>query len=87
MSVYAVNELCYRVAHDPAYRQTVKDDPAGAVAALDLTDAERAALLDGQVGTLCLMGAHTFLLGHLNRYELFGLTLQLYNERIRAVDR
>jgi hypothetical protein len=40
-------------------------------------------LLAGDVARLYEMGAHPFLLGHLCRWALFGLTVPIYSERIR----
>jgi hypothetical protein len=85
MSIYFVNAICNRTVHDHAFRAAMKADPAAAIAEYELTGAERAALLDGQVGTLAKMGAHTFLLGHLTRYGLVGLDDRLYGERMRAI--
>ena len=48
------------------------------------TEEERAALLHGDVAWLYEQGAHPFLLAYLTRWELFGLTVQLYSERIRT---
>lgn len=84
MSVYAINEICYKTVHDPEFRERLRADPAAAVAPFELTAEERSALLAGEVGTLYRMGAHSFLLGHLNRYQLLGLTVPIYNERMRA---
>jgi hypothetical protein len=36
------------------------------------------------VAWLYEQGAHPFLLAYLTRWELFGLTVSLYSERIRA---
>jgi hypothetical protein len=85
VSAFAVNEICYRLVHDPAFRDTMKADTPAAIASLELTDEERSALLAGDVGTLYRLGAHSFLLGHLCRYGIAGLTLPVYNERMRAV--
>jgi hypothetical protein len=85
VSTYFVNAICYRVVHDHAFRAAMKNAPEAAIVEYDLTDVERKALLDGQVGTLAKMGAHTFLLGHLTRYGLVGLTDELYGERMRAI--
>jgi hypothetical protein len=85
MSIYFINEICYRTVGDKEFRQAFKADPEKAIADYDLTAAERKALLAGEVGTLAKMGAHTFLLGHLTRYGLVGLNDQLYNQRIRAL--
>jgi Aromatic-ring-opening dioxygenase LigAB, LigA subunit len=84
MSVYAVNKLCRDALQDLAFREALKRDPAAAIAPLRLTDEERAALLDGDVARLYRMGAHPYLLAHLTRWELFGLTVAIYSERIRS---
>ncbi len=84
MSVYAINKLCRDALHDLAFRAAVKRDPAAAIAALDLTEAERKALLSGDVVRLYEWGCHPFLLSYLTRWDLFGLTGLIYNERIRT---
>jgi hypothetical protein len=83
MSVYAVNKLCRDALHDPAFRQALKHDPAAAIAPLALTDEERRALLAGDVAWLYEHGCHPFLLAYLTRWELFGLAIPVYSERIR----
>ena len=83
MSVYAVNKLCRDALHDLAFREALKRDPAAAIAPLALTDAERTALLAGDVAWLYEHGCHPFLLNHLTRWELFGLAVPVYSERIR----
>ncbi|HEY5348758.1 MAG TPA: hypothetical protein VIJ64_03470 [Candidatus Lustribacter sp.] len=85
MSAFAINEICYRLVHDPPFREAMKADPAQTIANLDLSERERTALLSGEVGTLYGLGAHAFLLGHLCRYGIAGLTLPAYNDRMRAV--
>jgi Aromatic-ring-opening dioxygenase LigAB, LigA subunit len=85
MSVYAVNHLCREVLRDHAFRAAMKADPPSALAKLDLTDAERQALLAGDVAKLYRMGVNAFLMGYLPRFEVCGLTMPIYNERIRSV--
>ena len=63
----------------------MKADPAKALAPLDLTDAERSALVAGDVGELFRMGVNGFLMGYLARFEVCGLNVQNYTERMRAV--
>ena len=84
MSVYAVNKLCRDALHDPAFREALKRDPASAIAPLALTDEERRALLAGDVAWLYEHGCHPFLLAYLTRWELFGLAIPVYSERIRT---
>lgn len=85
MSVYAVNYLCRELLRDHAFRAAMKADPAQALAALDITDAERHALLAGDVGTLFRLGVNGFLMGYLARFEVCGLNVEIYNQRMRAV--
>ena len=83
MSVYAVNKLCRDALHDLAFRDAIKRDAAAAIAPRDLTEDERQALLTGDVARLYEWGCHPFLLAYLARWDLFGITGPLYNERIR----
>ncbi len=83
MSVYAVNKLCRDALHDRAFREALRRDPAAASAPLGLSDDERSALVGGDVAWLFEHGCHPFLLAYLTRWELFGLTVPVYSERIR----
>ena len=84
MSVYAIDKLCRDVLHDLAFREALKRDPAVAIATRDLTQAERQALLGGDVARLYEWGCHPFLLAYLARWDLFGITPKIYNERIHT---
>jgi hypothetical protein len=83
MSVYAVNKLCHRMLRDLAFRAAMQRDPATAIAGYRLTGEEREALLTGDVARLWEMGVHPFILSFLTRYEICGLTAEVYSERIR----
>jgi hypothetical protein len=85
MSTFAVNHLCREILRDHAFRAAMKADPAKAIAPLDLTDNERRTLLAGDVGALFRMGANAFLMGYLARFEVCGLNVETYNQRMRAV--
>lgn len=85
MSIFAVNYLCREVLRDHAFRAAIKADPAAALAPLDLTDDERQALIAGDVGALFRMGANGFLMAYLARFEVCGLNVESYNQRMRAV--
>jgi hypothetical protein len=85
MSVYAIDEVCYRLVHDPGFRAAAVADVAAAIRDADLNDTERTALIGGDVATLYRMGAHPFLLGHLARYGIAGLNAATYSERIHTV--
>jgi hypothetical protein len=84
MSAYQINKLCHRLYHDLAFREAVKTDPTKAIAGWPLSDAERKALLEGDIKRLYEWGAHPFLIGHITRWNLFGVTPAIYAERIRG---
>ena len=86
MSVYAVNKICRRVVHEPELRDALARDPEAALRAArpPLDEDEVAALLAGDVGRLSRMGANHFLLHQLGRWEVLGLDLPTYADRIRA---
>jgi hypothetical protein len=83
MSVYALNKLCHRTLRDLDFRAALQRDPAAASAEYRLTPEEREALLAGDVARLYEMGVHPFILSFLTRYEICGLTAEVYSERIR----
>jgi hypothetical protein len=85
MSIFTVNHLCREILRDHAFRAAMKADPAKALAPLDLSDEERSALLAGDVGKLFRMGANAFLMAYMARFEVCGLNVETYNERMRAV--
>jgi hypothetical protein len=89
MSVYAIDKLCHRIVHEPALRDELARDPETTLRAVRpaLSDDEVAALLAGDVGALSRMGANDFLLHQLGRFELFGLDLPRYADRIRRAYR
>ena len=84
MSAYQINKLCHRVFHDVAFREAVKRDPAAAIADWPFTEAERKALMEGDIRRLYEWGTHPFLLAHFTRWGLFGLTPAMYAERIQG---
>ena len=86
MSVYAVDKVCRRVVSEPGFADRLREDPDSTLRAAHppLSDSERELLLAGDVGRLGRMGANFFLLHQLGRFELFGLTLGSYADRIRA---
>jgi hypothetical protein len=87
MSIVSVNHLCRDVMRDVALRKRLQDDPEGELAKYprQFTPEERKALLSGDVGTLYKMGANTFVLGYLGRYQVFGLNSRNYSERMHAM--
>ena len=85
MSVYQIEKLCYRITHDEAFRKALKADPEAAIAPLPLTDGERDILRKGEVEKFYLMGVHPYLLTHLPRVQVFGLTREQYGERMKLI--
>jgi hypothetical protein len=85
VSIFAVNHLCREVLRDHGFRAAMKADPAKALAPLDLSDDERRTLIAGEVGALYRMGVNAFLMGYLARFEVCGLNVETYNQRMRAV--
>jgi hypothetical protein len=85
MSAYAINEILYRLVHEPDYRRAIQADAAATIGPADLSEAERAAFLGGDVAALYRGGAHPFLLASLPRYGIVGLDTATYSERIHRV--
>ena len=84
MNVYLVHKLCRRVLHDGEFRSLVVSDPERALASMPFTDDERRILLAGDVAQLHREGASAFLLLILCRFEVFGLSLPVFNRRMRT---
>jgi hypothetical protein len=86
MSIVSVNHLCRDVTRDATLREAFRRDPEGALAKYPrkFSEAERIALLSGDVGSLYQMGVNAYWMGYLARYELFGLSIETYSERVRA---
>jgi hypothetical protein len=85
MSVYAVNKVCRRIVSEPELRAQLAADPEAALRAArpPLSDEEVALLLAGDIGRLSRLGANNFLLSHLARFELLGMTLPEHGRRMR----
>ena len=85
MSVYQVEKICYRLVHDPAFREALLRDPDATIEPLPLTDEERDLLLRGEVGRLYELGTHPYLLSHISRVQAFGVTTEHYREKMKGV--
>jgi hypothetical protein len=82
---YAVNNACRLAMKDVSFRQALAVDPEATLRSVrpELTEAEVAAFLSGDVATLCAMGGHRYLLGFLARFQLFELDWATYVRRLR----
>lgn len=87
MSVYALNHLFRETLRDHAFRAQMKNDPDSAIAKYNLNEDERKALLSADIGKLYDMGVNAFLMGYLCRFELLGLTPDIYYDRIHTSKR
>jgi hypothetical protein len=83
MSVDGVDRVCRDLLHDEAFRAAMLRAPEETLTQRDLTEAEIAALREGDVRTLYRMGANAYLMGNLFRFGIFGLTLDAFNSRMR----
>jgi Aromatic-ring-opening dioxygenase LigAB, LigA subunit len=81
MSLYAIHSIARRVAADPDFQASMQEAPELAIADYDLTDAERSALLTGDISTLLDWGAHGYLLSKLALAGVCQLSPPIYAER------
>lgn len=61
MSRYELNSVLYRLKKDQAFRARFNADPAGTLAGLDLTDAERAAFVARDMKQINALGGYLHL--------------------------
>ena len=64
MSLYYVQKLLYNLNRDAQVRRRFDDDFEGLLADYDLTDEEREALIEGNIGLLYVMGVNGQILMH-----------------------
>jgi len=83
MSNYGIHKLCRSALHDHEIRKALKDDPQQAMQLFPLTQEEKDLLMAGDVAALWERGASGFLLSYLTRWQLFGLSVDIYCERMR----
>ena len=84
MSVYGLNKLLYRTERDEEFRRQIQADPEKVLSELSLSDQERKALTTGDLHEMFQMGVHPFLLNHMPRHGLFGVTRENYLPGIRG---
>lgn len=64
MSLYYTQKFIYQLNRDEALQERFKRDPQAALAGFNLTDEERAAIRDGDVGLLYVLGVNGQILMH-----------------------
>jgi hypothetical protein len=64
MSLYYLQKLLYNLNREPALQARFKADPQGVIADYDLTEEERKALTEPDVGLLYVLGINGQLLMH-----------------------
>ncbi len=85
MSTLSIHKFCRDILHDQKFRELALSNPDKAVSKYDFTAEERASLLRGDVARLYELGASAFLLLILSRFQIFGLSLDVYNPRMRKL--
>jgi hypothetical protein len=81
MSLYHVQKLLYQLNRDPSVRKRFRADLEGLVAEYELSDEERRAIVDGDIGLLYVMGVNGQLLMHYS--ALLGQQWDEYLEAMR----
>src|SRR5262245_44136465 len=81
MSLYAVQKLIYQLNRDPQLRQRLADDMDGLLSDYELTEEERNAIRDPDIGLLYVMGVNGQLLMHYA--ALRGFEWNAYIEAMR----
>jgi hypothetical protein len=85
MSLYAVQKLIYQLNRDPQVRQQLQQDLDGLLTQYELTDDERNAIRDPDIGLLYVMGVNGQLLMHYA--ALRGFEWTAYIEAMREGER
>jgi hypothetical protein len=81
MSLYYVQKLLYQLNRDPAIRRRFESDRAALLEEYELTDEERTAIEEGDIGLLYVMGVNGQILMHYA--ALLGQPWDVYIEAMR----
>ena len=85
MSLYAVQKLIYHLNRDPVVRRHYEEDFEGLLAEYELTEEERRAFRESDIGMLYVMGVNGQLLMHYA--ALRGFEWSAYIEAMREGER
>ena len=81
MSLYATQKFLYNLNRDPQVQRRFREDRAALLAEYDLNDEERAAIAEGDIGKLYVLGCNGQLLMHFA--PLLGVAWADYLEAMR----
>src|SRR5512134_2454484 len=81
MSLYYVQKLLYQLNRDPTVRKRFSDDRTRLLEEYELTSEERAAIEDGDIGLLYVMGVNGQILMHYA--ALLGQPWDVYIDAMR----
>jgi hypothetical protein len=81
MSLYAVQKFLYRINRDPEVQRRYREDRDALLAGMDLTEEERDAIADGDIGKLYVLGCNGQLLMHFA--PMLGMPWADYLEAMR----
>ena len=85
MSLYYTQKLLYQVNRDPAVRRRLAEDLEGLLAEYELTDEERRAVREPDIGLLYVMGVNGQILMHYAAFR--GYEWNAYMEAMREGER
>lgn len=85
MSLYYTQKLLYQLNRDPAVRRRLEQDMEGLLAEAELTEEERRAIREPDIGLLYVMGVNGQILMHYA--ALCGYEWNAYLEAMRAGER
>ncbi len=81
MSLYSVQKFLYHLNRDPIVQRRYREDPAALLDDYTLSDEERQAVVDGDIGKLYVLGCNGQLLMHFA--PLLGIAWADYLEAMR----
>lgn len=85
MSLYYTQKLLYQLNRDPTVRRRLAEDLEGLLAEYELTDEERRAIREADIGLLYVMGVNGQILMHYAAFR--GYEWNAYIEAMREGER
>ncbi|MBU6444679.1 MAG: aromatic ring-opening dioxygenase subunit LigA [Alphaproteobacteria bacterium] len=81
MSLYQLSKFLYEINRDPAIQARFRANPQSALEGYDLTDEERGAILEPDIGLLYVLGVNGQILMHYAAFH--GIEWSDYLQRMR----